>query len=74
MTDKQQKTLALRKMGMKIRSWRTIKSMTQEQLAEATNLSPRLIRYYEAGQRQAPTAVLCSIANALDTRISDLLP
>ena len=74
MTDKQQKTLALRMMGMKIRSWRNAQAMTQEQLAEVTSLSPRLIRYYEAGQRQVPTAALCYIANALETRISDLLP
>lgn len=64
----------MKKLGENIRQARKIKGLTQEELAEKSNLSTMSIRRYEGGQRTITEKALVRIANALDVGIYEFFP
>lgn len=54
--------LALAQDGARFLSWRKNRHMTQEGVAEALGLSPRMVKYYEAGQHAIPKTVKLAMA------------
>ena len=54
------------KLGEKIRTLRKVAGLTQEQLAEAANVSTNFIGYVERGQRALSIKTLERIAQALN--------
>lgn len=53
-------------IGAKIRSFRTMRQLTQKQLAESCGLSESAIRNYELGNRYPDEQTLLDIADALE--------
>lgn len=60
-------------LGLRIRSAREKKHLTQEQLGELCNLSTAHIGHIERGTRTPSIDALCSIANALNVSTDSLL-
>ncbi len=60
-------------IGEKIRKHRKIKGLTQEELAEKSDLSTMSIRRYESGERVPPQDTLLKIAKALDVHLRNLM-
>ena len=60
------------KLGVKIRALRKVAGLTQEQLAEAANVSTNFIGYVERGQRALSIKTLERIAQALDVTPKDM--
>ena len=58
------------RIGGIIRDARRVKGMTQEQLAEAVEISPAFIGHIERGGRSLSLTSLVRIANVLDVPIS----
>lgn len=63
---------ALRVFGNNIAKLRSAKSMTQEQLAEKSNLDRMTIAFIEGGRRFPRMSTLQAIAGALNVNIKDL--
>lgn len=61
------------KIGEKIRQYRKLKGITQEELANLTQLSTMSIRRYESGERIPPKETLLSIASVLDISLQDII-
>lgn len=59
-------------IGQKIRIERTKKGLSQEKLAELTEMSIKTLGKIERGQTDFVISNLISIANALDVEISEL--
>jgi transcriptional regulator with XRE-family HTH domain len=59
------------RIGTIIREARTNKGMTQEQLAEAVDITPAFIGHIERGGRSLSLTTLVGIANVLDIVMSD---
>ena len=66
------KKLNLNVIGQNIKHYRNEKHMTQEVLAEKTNLSVKYVGHLELGNRNPSLETLIKIANALETS-TDLL-
>lgn len=62
------------KLGKNIALLRKKAGLTQEQLAEKTNLSLTFIGYLEIGQKSPALKTLNKIATALKVRVKDLIP
>lgn len=60
-------------MGRRIKKLRKKAGLTQEQLAEKSNLSPSFLGHIERGTRVASLQTLVSICRALDVEPSVLL-
>lgn len=60
-------------VGDKIRELRKWKSLTQQQLADASGVSVMSIRRYESGERKPSLYIVKSIADALEVRIEDIV-
>lgn len=60
-------------LGMRIRQQRYLLRLTQEQLAERSDLSASFLGHIERGSRKASLETVISIANALDTTTDHLL-
>ena len=60
------------KLGRRIAALRRAKGLTQERLAEATELGPSHIARVEAGQRRLALGPLRAVAVALDVPVSQL--
>ncbi len=60
-------------IGSKIRYFRTQKSVSQEDLAEAAEVSRVFISNIERGERVASLETIISIANALNVSVDDIL-
>jgi DNA-binding XRE family transcriptional regulator len=65
------KTLA-RQFGSRVRALRKKRGMTQEQLAEATELSVNFISFVERGIKSPSLANMGRIAKALNVPVMDL--
>lgn len=63
----------MKSIGEKIRQYRKIKGLTQEELAQKSDLSTMSIRRYESGDRIAPQKTLLKIAKALGVHLRDLV-
>lgn len=59
-------------LGKRIRSFRILRGMTQEQLAELCFVSPSCVSRWEAGSISPSAKNQAQIAKALDIRIDDL--
>lgn len=59
--------------GMKIKQLRKANHMTQQQLADKSNLSINSIRRYESGERSPSLQAIQSIALALNTDVNSLV-
>jgi transcriptional regulator with XRE-family HTH domain len=60
-------SLVDRQIGRRIRITRMNRGLTQEQLAEATELSASYVSYLECGSKQASLPALIRIADVLET-------
>ncbi|MBQ8508213.1 MAG: helix-turn-helix transcriptional regulator [Clostridia bacterium] len=60
-------------IGKRIRAHRILRQMTQEQLAEASNISISFLGHIERGTRKLSVETLYKIAKALDCSANDLL-
>lgn len=60
-------------LGMKIKQLRKANHMTQQQLADKSNLSINSIRRYESGERSPSLQAIQSIALALNTDVNSLV-
>jgi len=54
--------LALEQGGAWLRSWREERGLTQDEAATALGISPRMLRYYEAGRHLLPKTVRLACA------------
>ena len=63
---------ALRTFGNNVAKLRAARSMTQEQLAEKSNLDRMTIAFVEGGRRFPRLGTLQAIASALNVSIRDL--
>ena len=61
------------KIGQKIRKYRKAIGLSQEQLAEKTNISVTHMSHIETGNTKLSLQVLVDIAKALEVRTDDLL-
>ena len=64
---------ALQSIAANVRRIRTAKNVTQEQLAEATDLHLTYVQAIERGTRNISVGVLLALADALDVPVSRLL-
>jgi len=62
-----------RKIGARIKQARTSRGMTQAQLAELLNLTPKYISNFETGTRLPKLETFIMLANALDCGTDALL-
>lgn len=60
-------------IGMQIKHYRTQKGISQEELAETVDVSPRHISSIETGAKVPSLSLLIDIANALGITTDDLL-
>lgn len=65
--------LDIHKVGKRIRDCRKQIGMTQEMLAEKSNLTPQFVSYAETGQREIRVGSLLKIAKSLNTSCDFLL-
>jgi len=56
-----------------IRVWREHRGLTQQQLADAANISTPYLSQIESGKRKGSTGVLRAIAKALDLSLDDIV-
>ena len=62
------------KLGKRIKKYRKISGLTQEQLAEKVRLSTKYIQFIEVGTRKPSLKTIYRIAKALDVKVSELFP
>lgn len=60
-------------IGQRIRKLRKARSLTQEILAEMTNVTPTHVSHIENGVTKLSLPVLVAIADALEVRVDSLL-
>lgn len=60
-------------IGQKIRKFRKAKGMSQEQLAEAVNISVTHLSHIETGNTKLSLPVLVDLARVLEVQTDDLL-
>lgn len=61
------------KIGQKIRKFRKVRGLSQEELAERINISTTHMSHIETGNTKLSLSVFVDIANALEIRTDDLL-
>ncbi len=62
------------RLGKKIKEYRKLAGITQEQLADKARLSLPFIGYLETGQKRPTLTSLKKIASALGVKVKDLIP
>lgn len=63
----------LEKFGEKLKEYRKLKGLSQEQLAEKANLHRTYIGMIERAEKNITLLNIEKIANALDVKITDLI-
>ena len=63
-----------RHVANKIKHFRNLRNMTQDDLAEKLNVSPQTVSRYENGERKANHDILFELSKALKVSISDFFP
>jgi len=71
--SKMDKSNILEKFGEKIKEYRKLKGLSQEQLAEKANLHRTYIGMIERAEKNITLLNIEKIANALDLKITDLI-
>ncbi|MCR4322042.1 MAG: helix-turn-helix domain-containing protein [Candidatus Brocadiaceae bacterium] len=61
----------LKLFGMRIKELRTIRKLSQEQLAGKVAISPKYMSRIEMGQQFPPINVITKLANALQVELKD---
>lgn len=61
------------RLGKRIKQLRVMRDMTQEELAEASNVSISFLGNVERGSKNPTVETIYKIANALDVTMSELL-
>lgn len=62
----------LRKLGARIKEERRVRGLTQEQLAEQVEISPRYLSRLEVGRQSPSIATLIKMAEIFDMELSEL--
>ncbi|TCK59853.1 helix-turn-helix domain-containing protein [Seleniivibrio woodruffii] len=60
-------------LGNRIRELRKKKGLSQEKLAQRSNISPKYVGEIERGEVNISVSVLTELANALDTTVAELM-
>lgn len=60
-------------IGQRIRRFRKLRRLTQENLAESVDISPTHVSHIETGITKLSLPVIVKIADALDVRVDSLL-
>jgi len=60
-------------IGRRVKQLRIDQKLTQEQLAEASGISPSFLGHIERGTRKASIETIYKLMNALDCTANDLL-
>lgn len=71
--ENKEKQINPEEIGIRIRTQRQIKGMTQERLAELADLSTPYVSHIERGKKHAGVDTLVRISTALDTTFDFLL-
>lgn len=71
--SKMNKTNILEKFGEKLKEYRKLKGLSQEQLAEKANLHRTYIGMIERAEKNITLLNIEKIANALEVKITDLI-
>lgn len=61
-----------KEIGLRIKAIRKSKNLSQLMLAEKADISDRLIRYVESGEKNYSLSILAKILEGLDIDFSDL--
>jgi len=64
---------ALKSIGLRLIEIRTARGLTQEQVAERANVSPRTLQRMEAGASDATITRLITLCTVLDTELPALI-
>jgi transcriptional regulator with XRE-family HTH domain len=62
-----------RQLGTRIAQLRKEQSLTQQQLAEALDVTQQVVASYEIGRRRVPVSLLPTLARALAVSMEDLI-
>ncbi len=62
----------MKKQQRSISEWRTVRGMTQQDLADAMGVSPQQISQWETGHRRIMAWRLRDVARALDVSMDDI--
>ncbi|MBU4210478.1 helix-turn-helix domain-containing protein [Patescibacteria group bacterium] len=62
------------RLGKKIKKYRKLAGLTQDQLAEKTKLSTKYIQFIEAGSRKPSLKTIYRLARTLEVKVRDLFP
>ena len=70
---KQEESRVLRQLGQRIRYFRRLKSLTQEELGEQANVSHKYIGEIELGKKKAGIIIIYRLACVLQVSMADLI-
>ena len=70
---KQEESRVLRQLGQRIRYFRRLKSLTQEELGEQANVSHKYIGEIERGKKKASIIVMYRLSCAMQVSMTDLI-
>jgi transcriptional regulator with XRE-family HTH domain len=59
-------------LGLRMRSWRRWRRVTQHKLAQVIGVSTQQVQKYESGVNRISASMLVRVAEALDCRVGDL--
>lgn len=60
-------------IGKIIKELRTNQKLTQKELAESLNLTPKMVSFYELGQRTPPSDIIIKLSKIFDVSTDYLL-
>ena len=60
-------------IGLRLRSWRRWRRITQHKLGQAIGVSTQQVQKYESGVNRISASMLVRVAQALDCRVGDLM-
>ena len=60
-------------IGERVKALRIGKNMTQKELAEKLNLTPKMISFYELGDRFPPHDILAKLADTFNVSVDHIL-
>lgn len=71
--NKEQERKLFANLAVNIKKYRAVKGLTQEQLAEAADLSQQYVCLIEKAKVSPSVLVVCKIAEAFDITVNDLI-
>src|SRR5918996_2369978 len=73
LTQAQQETVYLSRLGERVRAWRSEHGMTRKALAAASGVSERYLAHLEAGQGNISVLLLRKVARAMGVPVESLV-